>query len=229
MTDIDAVVLAGGRARRLGGASKAEVPVAGRALVDHVLQATAGARRVVLVAPEHLVRPGLVTVLEDPPDGGPSAGIAAGLAALGPDPAALVVVLACDVPLATRVVPALRAAVEEAGPGVDGARAVDRDGYPQHLLAVYRRRALDDAVRRHGGATGVRGLPVRALLADLVLLDVPDTAHGSADADTWDDVRALDALLGDRPDHRPDHRPDGADGTIEASGHRPTREHEERA
>ncbi|MGN8244428.1 molybdenum cofactor guanylyltransferase [Cellulomonas soli] len=219
MTDFDAVVLAGGRARRLGGASKPEIPVGGRALVDHVLEATVGARRVVLVAPEHLVRPGVVTVLEDPPDGGPCAGIAAGLDALGSDPAGLVLVLACDVPLAAQVVPALLAAVGGAEPGVDGARVTDQDGRPQHLLAVYRRRALDDAVRRHGGPEGVRGLPVRILLGGLRLVDLVDP-HGAADADTWDDVHRLDALL----------RGAGADdGTIDRSGHRPTPDDEERS
>lgn len=229
MTAFDAVVLAGGRARRLGGASKPEVPVGGRALVDHVLEATAGARRVVLVAPDHLVRPGVVTVLEDPPDGGPAAGIVAGLDALGPDDAELVLVLACDVPLATRVVPSLLAALGRAAPEVDGARVADQDGRPQHLLAVYRRRSLDDAVRRHGGPEGVRGLPVRVLLDGLRLVDVVD-AEGGADADTWDDVHRLDALLrGAGRGTGGDDGDDGDDGTIDGSGHRPTREDEERA
>ncbi|GAA3800996.1 molybdenum cofactor guanylyltransferase [Cellulomonas soli] len=192
-TSFDAVVLAGGRARRLGGASKPEVAVGGRALVDHVLDATTGAGRTVLVAPDRLVRPGVVTVLEDPPDGGPAAGLAAGLTALGPDGAPLVLVLACDVPLASRVVPAL---LEAATKAPDGARLVDEDGRAQHLLAVYTRAALDQAVARHGGPTGVRGLPVRALLDGLRLTDVTDLEGGGLDADTWDDVRRLDAQLG---------------------------------
>jgi len=83
----DAVVLAGGRGSRLGGASKPEVLVGGRALVDHVLDGVRDARRVVLVAPASVARPGVRTVLEDPPGGGPVAGLAAGLAALaGPGP-----------------------------------------------------------------------------------------------------------------------------------------------
>src|SRR4029079_9730524 len=81
----DAVVLAGGRGRRLGGPSKPEVVVGGRALLDHALAAVAAADRVVVVGPSGLARPGIPRVLEDPPDGGPVAGLAAGLAYLAPD------------------------------------------------------------------------------------------------------------------------------------------------
>lgn len=81
----DVVVLAGGAARRLGGVSKAEVVVAGRMLLDHVLDAAGAARRVVVVGPPHLARPGVPTTLEHPASGGPVAGIDAGLLALDDD------------------------------------------------------------------------------------------------------------------------------------------------
>lgn len=79
----DAVVLAGGTARRLDGVSKPDVELHGRRLLDHALGATAGASRVVVVAPDSVEVPaGVLRTLEDPPHGGPVAGIAAGLAAL---------------------------------------------------------------------------------------------------------------------------------------------------
>src|SRR5690606_12798035 len=107
----DAVVLAGGTGRRLGGALKPQVTVRGRRLLDHVLDATAGARRVVVVAPQTVPVPdGVVRTLENPPHGGPVAGIAAGLHALGVEAAPLVLVLACDLPGAARAVPRLLAA-----------------------------------------------------------------------------------------------------------------------
>ena len=187
----DAIVLAGGRGRRLGGASKPEVVVGGRALLDHALAAVAAADRVVVVGPPDLARPGVPTVLEDPPDGGPVAGLATGLAFLAPD--GLVAVLACDVPRAGAALPALLAAA--GADDVDGARLVSADGRPQHLVAVYRADALARAV---AALPATHGAAMRRLVADLRLADVPDTSDAGADADTWADVERLDAQLGDR-------------------------------
>ena len=132
----DAVVLAGGQGRRLGGVSKPDVEVAGRRLLDHALDAAAGARRVVVVGPDSLTRPGIPTVMEDPPLGGPVAGIQAGLAHLdalaAPGDEAVVLVLACDVPLATVAVPRLLIALDSA-PGTDGADAVRPAGRLRQL------------------------------------------------------------------------------------------------
>jgi len=186
----DAIVLAGGRARRLGGVSKPDVPVAGVALLDHALAAVAGARSTVVVGPPSLARPGIPTVLEDLPDGGPVAGIAAGLGALGADGPELVVVLACDVPGAAAILPTLLSAVGEA----DGARTV-AGGRPQHLVAVYRRDALRTAL---DALPAVHGAAVHGLVDHLRLVDVPDDEGVTADADTWADVERLDAALSDR-------------------------------
>jgi molybdopterin-guanine dinucleotide biosynthesis protein A len=182
----DAVVLAGGRGERLGGATKPEVEVGGRALVDHVLAAVESARAVVLVAPPEVARVGVVTVLEDPPDGGPVAGLAAGLAALPDDGPQLVAVLACDVPLAGRALPELLAAAS--APDVDGARLVAPDGSAQPLVAVYRRDALTAAL---AALETTRHESMRRALAGLRLADVPDEHDASHDADTWDDVANL--------------------------------------
>ncbi|WP_421742551.1 molybdenum cofactor guanylyltransferase [Cellulomonas sp.] len=187
----DAVVLAGGRARRLGGASKPEVEVGGVALLDHALAAVAGATHVVVVGPPQLARPGIVTVLEDPPDGGPVAGLAAGLDQLPDGGPELVVVLACDVPGAGRVLPALLKAVQDA----DGARMVGAQGRPQHLVAVYRRAALRSAL---DALPDVHGAAMHRLVGGLRLVDVPDEHDATADADTWADVERLDASLSDR-------------------------------
>lgn len=190
---VDAVVLAGGAASRLGGASKPDVVVGGRPLLDRVLDATAGARDVVVVGPPALARPGVRTVLEHPPGGGPVAGIEAGLSALTPaDDDALVLVLACDVPRAARAVPALLAALDRA-PDADGAQVVDAGGHPQ-LVALLRRgplRARLDALVAEGG---VHGVAVRRMLDGMRTADVPDDG-AAQDADTWADVRRLDAEL----------------------------------
>ncbi|NEC24973.1 NTP transferase domain-containing protein, partial [Streptomyces parvus] len=49
MTVYDVIVLAGGAAKRLGGADKPGVRVGGRALLDRVLAACDGATRTVVV------------------------------------------------------------------------------------------------------------------------------------------------------------------------------------
>ncbi len=191
----DAVVLAGGRGQRLGGVSKPEVLVAGRTLLDRALDATGDARRTVVVGPPHLARPGVPAVLEDPPSGGPVAGIDAGLAGLeGGDRRgeAPVLVLACDVPRAAGAVPILLAALR-ADAEADGAHLV-RGGRPQ-LVAVHRPwalRAALDGLTPHGG---VHGASVRRLLEGLHMVAVPDPDDLAADADTWDDVARLESVL----------------------------------
>jgi len=193
--DFDAIVLAGGRARRLGGASKPDVEVGGIALLDHALAAVAGARSVVVVGPPQVARSAVATVLEDPPDGGPVAGVAAGLDALPADGPDLLVVLACDVPGAGRVLAALLAAAESTA--ADGARMVGADGRPQHLVAVYRRASLRTAL---DGLDAVHGAAMHRLVGGLRLVDVADDEDATADADTWADVARLDAALSDRID-----------------------------
>lgn len=86
MSGIDAVILAGGRAERLDGASKPDLIVGGRRLLAIAIAAvrSAGCERVVVVGPPELEAPGCLVVREDPPFGGPVAGLAAGLAALDP-------------------------------------------------------------------------------------------------------------------------------------------------
>jgi molybdopterin-guanine dinucleotide biosynthesis protein A len=190
----DAVLLAGGRGSRLGGVDKAEVVLAGRALIDRVLDAAAQARSTVIVGPPERSRIGVSTVLEEPPGGGPVAGLWAGVEELDrrhPDDAA-VLVLACDVPLAYRAVPALLAAL--AGDSQhDGARLVDTDGRAQSLVAIYRRAPLRAALdqlpdRGHGCSMG-------RLLSGLTLTPVADVGGHGTDADTWDDVATLEARI----------------------------------
>ncbi|MGW5420618.1 DUF6457 domain-containing protein [Streptomyces sp. NPDC003943] len=78
-TAYDAIVLAGGSARRLGGADKPGVRVGGRALLDRVLAGCRDAgRTVVVAAPRATARP-VEWTREDPPGGGPVAALDAGL------------------------------------------------------------------------------------------------------------------------------------------------------
>ncbi|ACQ81053.1 molybdopterin-guanine dinucleotide biosynthesis protein [Beutenbergia cavernae DSM 12333] len=190
---VDAVVLAGGRSARLG-VDKAGLQLHGLPLLDHVLAATAGARRTVVVGPPDVARPGLLLAREEPSFGGPVAGIAAGLAAFesadgadGSSPAPLVLVLACDVPRAAEAVAHLLAAAAHLAPENDGMFLESR-GRDQWLVGVYRRASLDRALRELGAPGSVHGVSVRALVERLACVRVPDPEHASADVDTWDDL-----------------------------------------
>lgn len=180
----DAVVLAGGAARRLGGADKPGIRVGGRALLDRVLSACAGARTTVVVAAP---RPTVRTVRwarEEPPGAGPVAALAAGLRQTTAEHA---VVLSADLPfLRPATLRRLLAALRETG--ADGALLTDADGRDQPLVAAYRtaalRRELAALAAAHDGLTG---LPLRRLTGALRLTRVPDP-HASFDCDTWDDI-----------------------------------------
>ncbi len=182
---LDAVVLAGGRSSRLGGVPKAALQVDGTPLLALAVRAAAPARRIVVVGEPGAIRlPDAVTLVrEDPPFGGPVAGLAAGVAALAPDTDA-VLVLACDAPRAAQAVPALLDAF--AATDADGARAV-AGGHPQHLLAVYRAAPLRRALAALGDPTGAA---MRALVGGLDLVDVSVAPEVAADIDTWEDAAA---------------------------------------
>ena len=73
------MVLAGGGSTRFGGVDKAMLVLDGMTLLDRVLTATAGAARTVVVGPMRTTYRDVDWTVEDPPSGGPVAGLAAGL------------------------------------------------------------------------------------------------------------------------------------------------------
>ncbi|SHL61062.1 Molybdopterin-guanine dinucleotide biosynthesis protein A [Actinacidiphila paucisporea] len=206
-TSYDAVVLAGGAASRLGGADKPALAVGGRMLLDRVLAACAVADRTVVVGPRRPTALPVRWTREQPAGGGPLPALAAGLAALtGADRPAAVVVLAADLPfLAARTVTAL---VEElAGPGsgagaYEGVVLTDPGGRDQPLAAAYLAEPLRREIALLGAEHGtLNGLPLRLLTGELALRRIADpTGEASFDCDTWDDVAAARARLGDSPD-----------------------------
>ena len=202
MAVLDAVVLAGGLARRLDGVDKPALRIGGGTLLDRVVEACADAREVVCVGPERPTRRPVRWTREDPPGSGPAAALAAGLAALSRPAAPHVAVLAADLPFLTRdVVHNLWTAVADQ----DGAILLDRQGRAQWLAACYRHDALTDAVARaeeeHGGTAG---LSLKRLLAGLDLARVPDPEGSAFDCDTWEDVAHVRGLVdGGGGAHRP--------------------------
>ncbi|MFE1289542.1 NTP transferase domain-containing protein [Streptomyces sp. NPDC058751] len=110
----DAVVLAGGAARRLGGEDKPGVRVGGRTLLDRVLSACADATRTVVVAGSRPTARPVEWAREDPPGGGPLAALDAGLRHTV---APYVLVLSADLPfLGERTVRRLLDTLRTSGP-----------------------------------------------------------------------------------------------------------------
>jgi molybdopterin-guanine dinucleotide biosynthesis protein A len=179
MSRWDAVVLAGGGGRRLGGTDKPALVVGGRTLLDTALDACAAARTTVVVGPRRPASRPVTWTREDPPGGGPLAALAAGLLAL-PAGGRIVVVLAGDLPaVSAATVDALVAAVRD-----DGAVAVDPAGRAQPLLAAYRSDALRRALHVIGDP---HGRPMRALVGALTLAEVP-VPEATYDIDTPGDL-----------------------------------------
>ncbi|MFJ9834990.1 NTP transferase domain-containing protein [Streptomyces sp. NPDC101169] len=180
----DAVVLAGGAARRLGGADKPAVRVGGRALLDRVLTACAGAATTVVVAGARPTARPVRWAREEPSGGGPVAALEAGLRLTTAEYAA---VLSADLPfLEAATLERLLAVLRDTG--ADGAMLTDAEGRDQPLVAAYRtaalRRELAALAAGHGSLTG---LPLRRLTGALQLTRVPDPL-ASFDCDTWDDI-----------------------------------------
>jgi molybdopterin-guanine dinucleotide biosynthesis protein A len=179
--DYAAVILAGGTAVRMDGVDKAAVEYAGRTLLEHALAAVSGAVEVVVVGdPVPTSRPATF-VREDPPQGGPAAGLLAGRDALLAGPAYLAV-LAVDMPrVSADTFQRLLAAAE----GGDGAFLADSSGR-RALAGVLDLAALDRV--RPGEPSG---LPLQRLLAPLNLAAVPGQPGEARDVDTWSDLREL--------------------------------------
>ncbi|MEY2231281.1 MULTISPECIES: NTP transferase domain-containing protein [Streptomyces] len=191
----DAIVLAGGAARRLGGADKPALSVGGRALLDRVLDACPDARTTVVVGDRRTTARPVHWTREDPPGGGPVAALDAGLRRTT---AELVLVLSADLPFLDRetVGALLEAPSTPTAPGQDGAMLRDPDGRDQPLVAAYRaeplRREIALLAAEHGTLTG---LPLRALTAELDLARVTSRPLASFDCDTWNDLAAARARI----------------------------------
>jgi molybdenum cofactor guanylyltransferase len=149
MVPYTAVVLAGGRAARLGGRAKPQLEVGGRTMLAAVLDAVDDAAERIVVGPPQPVAAGVLIVREEPPGGGPVAALRAGLAEVSTDVLAL---LAGDLPFLTdALIGRLRAALDG-----DGVLVVDDGGRDQWLLGVWRTAALRAAVSGTSGPTSLR-------------------------------------------------------------------------
>lgn len=178
-----AIVLAGGRAARLGGADKASVEHQGRSLLEHAIEALVDATEVVVVGdPVPTTRPVSFT-REDPRYGGPVAALLTGYDALLGRPRT-VGVLAVDMP---QVSPWTFRRLNAAAAGHDGAFLADPDGRRQ-LAGVLDAGRLDAVRPDHEGQ---HGMAMHRLLEALDVVDVAAVGGEAGDVDTWADLRDL--------------------------------------
>lgn len=177
---MNVIILAGGQGTRMGGVNKAAVQLNGRRLVDHLLDQLDD-HAVIVVSPHPL--PGIITTSEQPPFGGPVAGIAAGIAELDPH-SEFTAVLAVDAPHSAEMLPVLQAAIDTS----DVAVTVAADGWIQPLCAVWRTPSLIRALATLGE---VRDRPVKALLRQVATM-VEVAGDGSeTDYDTIGELTTL--------------------------------------
>jgi molybdopterin-guanine dinucleotide biosynthesis protein A len=181
VTGFDALVLAGGSARRMRGVGggrvdKAALEVGGVRLLDRVIAAVDGAGRIVVVGPRRPSSVAVVWTIEDPVGAGPAAAIVHGLSLVS---APLVVVLATDVPFATTVVPRLIAALADGES--ESAVTVDQNRRRQPLIAAYRTAALR---RRADERSSWANVAVRTLVERLSVAEVDAVGSEALDCDT---------------------------------------------
>jgi molybdopterin-guanine dinucleotide biosynthesis protein A len=183
----DAVVLAGGRARRLGGIDKTMIEIGDTTLLERVLNSVTDASTVVVVGPRQTTRVSAVWTRERPRGAGPVHALRAGLTYVT---APLVAVMAADLPFVSReVTQRLIVAARDR----DGAIVIDDDGRDQMMLGMYATEALRARLSRIANTVGAS---MGELIDGLDLQRVADAA-AAFDCDTYDDVAAARQKVGD--------------------------------
>lgn len=192
------IVLTGGSGRRLGGLDKASIDVEGDSLFDRALRGAAG-RPVVVVGPSRQTSSGVTFTREDPPGGGPAAGVAAGITAAcrlrrtGAEPAgpdALAAVVAVDQVGVTAETWRRLAASATAGGAV-----LMSGGQREYGVGVFPLEALRAACETR---TSWHGRRLGELMDPLVTAEVDAIGDESQDIDTLEDLHRWAARTGSR-------------------------------
>ncbi len=161
------IVLSGGTNKRFGS-DKSQALLKGVTLLDHVLSFIPAGIKTVIVGKD---------VFEQPPLGGPVAGIARGVQEVDTE---YVAIAAVDMPYGSSLFPQLLEAITD-----DAAMPVDSQGFKQPLCGIYRRQALLTALAKLGD---VHGQSMRALCDLLVIDEVKVDAGALVDIDTPEDL-----------------------------------------
>ncbi len=177
---VTSLVIAGGKASRLGGIDKTMLPLGinGGTLLEDVI-AACPAPVIVAGAPRSISRE--VTWIADlAKDGGPAAGIWAGLAHVTSE---YVFLTAGDQQLS----PKIAREICEAAIGRDGAWALRSDGQGQPLLACVKSALLRELL---APTNGIDASPLK-LMQQLDMVGIKVEESQIRDVDTWSDVARL--------------------------------------
>jgi molybdopterin-guanine dinucleotide biosynthesis protein A len=161
------IVLSGGTNKRFGS-DKSQALLKGVTLLDHVLSFIPAGIKTVIVGKD---------VFEQPPLGGPVAGIARGVQEVDTE---YVAIAAVDMPYGSSLFPQLLEAITD-----DAAMPVDSQGFKQPLCGIYRRQALLAALAKLGD---VHGQSMRALCDLLLINEISVEAGALVDIDTPEDL-----------------------------------------
>jgi molybdopterin-guanine dinucleotide biosynthesis protein A len=191
--NVAGLVLAGGQARRMGGTDKGLLPLAGRPMVEHVLEALRPQVATILLSAnrnhELYARYGYPVIADDLGDyQGPLAGVATALRQHGAEYLATV---PCDAPLLpSDLVARLRAACE----ADDADAAVASDGRRSQPVFMLLRSRVAPALEAYLAGGGRR---VDAWLGQLraVEVDFSDEAVAFANVNDPDERRVVEAQL----------------------------------
>ena len=177
----DSLIVAGGKATRMGGLDKAMLPLglSGKTLLEDIIKSCPG-KVFVVGYPRELgtEKKNRITWVPDlNPDGGPAAGIWSGLAKVTSE---YVFVSGADQTLSADTVSKLIAKAH----GSDGAWAIRSDGSGQPLCAVVRTELLRELL---APTQGINQSPLR-LMSSLNMVGVEVNPNQVVDFDTWQDV-----------------------------------------
>lgn len=176
------IVLTGGTSSRMGF-DKATADLGGRSLLAHVIDSIPADASVIVVGPEvQTLHQRVVITREEPPGGGPVAGIAAGLALVTTP---YVCVLAVDMPWAGPLLKRFVALLADSR--ADAILPRDEQARPQPLAGAYRAAALHRAL----GSADPNGRSVRSVISELAVVTV--AVDRPADLIDIDTPRDLDA------------------------------------
>ena len=161
------IVLSGGTNKRFGS-DKSQALLKGVTLLDHVLSFIPAGIKTVIVGKD---------VFEQPPLGGPVAGIARGVQEVDTE---YVAIAAVDMPYGSSLFPQLLEAITG-----DAAMPVDTQGFKQPLCGVYR---LDSLIAALGKLGNPHGQSMRALCDLLIIDEVSVDAGALIDIDRPEDL-----------------------------------------